>query len=124
MKQKSADAVLVGVGIAVVVAFFLPFLDVGGLIRASAFDVVVGDGVSLWTRFVLTLLPVGGLWLIVAGATGKNARLAGLAFGAGVYGYLGYQVVEAFFATTGVGLWITLIAAAVALVAALASKKR
>ncbi len=124
MTRTSTNKILTGVGIAAVVAFFLPFLDIGGLISASGWDVLTSEGLPWTTRLVLLALPVGGLALIVAGATGsKNARLFGLAFGGGVYGYLGYQVVKAFFATTGIGLWITLAAAAVALGTALFAKK-
>jgi hypothetical protein len=124
MKRDGTNTVLVGAGIAAVVAFFLPFLDIGGLVSASGWDVLTADGVEWTTRLVLLALPLGGLCLIAFGASGsKNARLAGFLFGGGVYGYLGYQLVRAFFATTGIGLWITLAAAAVALGSALFAKK-
>ena len=120
MTRQAANKVLVAIGIAAVVAFFLPFLDLGGLIQASGFDVLVGEGASWTLRLALLGLPIGGLALIVAGATGSpKARLTALAFGGGVYGYLGFQLVRAFFATTGVGLWLTLLAAAAALGVAL-----
>ena len=125
MTRQAANTSLVAIGVAAVVAFFLPFLDLGGLIQASGFDVLVGDGASWTLRLALLGLPVGGLALIVAGATGSpRARLAALAFGGGVYGYLGVQLVRAFFATTGVGLWLTLLAAAAALGVALFTKSR
>lgn len=124
MTRKTANVVLVGAGIASVVAFFLPFLDLGGLVSASGWEILVGDHVPWMTRIAMLALPLGGLGLIVAGASGsKNARLAGFGFGAGVYGYMGFQMVRLFFATTGWGLWLTLAAALVALVAALGSKK-
>lgn len=125
MSRKSANSVLVAVGIAAVVAFFLPFLDIGGLVQASGFDVLVGEGVPWTARLALLALPIGGLALIAAGATNsKKALLAGLAFGGGVYGYLAFQLVRAFFATTGIGLWITLLAAAIALAVPLFTQKR
>lgn len=124
MTRKTANVVLVGAGIASVVAFFLPFLDLGGLVSASGWEILVGDHVPWMTRIAMLALPLGGLAVIVAGASGsKNARLAGFAFGAGVYGYMGFQMVRLFLATTGIGLWLTLAAALVALVAALAAKK-
>jgi hypothetical protein len=125
MTRQSANKLLVGVGIAAVVAFFLPFIDFGGLIQASGFDVLVGDNVTWTVRLALLALPIGGLALIVAGATDSpKARLTALAFGGGVYGYLGFQLVRAFFATTGIGLWLTLAAAATALGVALFTKNR
>lgn len=125
MSRQAANKALVATGVAAVVAFFLPFLDLGGLIQASGFDVLVGEGASWTLRLALLALPVGGVALIVAGATGSpKARLTALAFGGGVYGYLGFQLVRAFFATTGVGLWLTLLAAAAALGVALFTKKR
>lgn len=125
MSQKSSNAVLVGVGIAAIAAFFMPFLDLGGLVSASGWEILVADHVPWSTRLVLLALPVSGLALVGAGATGsKSARLLGVGFGLGVFGYLGYQMVKLFVATTGFGLWLTLIAAAVAIVAGLATRSR
>lgn len=124
MTTKEANGTLVGVGIASVVAFFLPFLDVGGPFTASGWDILLAEHAPWSTRLALLALPIGGLSLCVAGATGSaKARLAGFLFGAGVYGYLGYTMVSLFIATTGVGLWLTLAAAAVAIYAAFAKKK-
>ena len=124
MNRNSANAVLVGAGIASVVAFFLPFIDLGGLASASGWEILTGEHVPWTYRLAMLALPVGGLALIGAGASGsKKARAAGFFFGAGVYGYFGYQIVKVFVATTGVGLWILLAAAAAALVAALTAKK-
>jgi hypothetical protein len=124
MTRKTSNIVLVIVGIAAVVSFFLPFLDVGGLIQASGFDVLIGDNVPWTVRLALLALPIGGAVLIFAGATdNKKARVIGFGFGAGVYGYLGFQLVRAFIATTGIGLWVTLLAAAVAIVVALYTKR-
>jgi hypothetical protein len=124
MTRKTANLVLMGAGIASVVAFFLPFLDLGGLVSASGWEILVGEHIPWTTRIAMLALPLGGLALIGAGASGsKSARLTGFAFGAGVYGYMGFQMVRLFFATTGWGLWLTLAAALVALVAALGSKK-
>lgn len=125
MTTKTASIVWVGTGIAAIVAFFLPFLDLGGPMAASGWDILVADLAPWTTRAALLALPIGGLCLCVAGATGHaRARFAGFLFGAGVFGYLGYSMVRLFLATTGVGLWLTLAAALVALVSALAVKPR
>ena len=125
MTAKSASVIWVGAGIASIVAFFLPFLDLGGPITASGWDILFAEHAPWSTRLALLALPLGGLSLCVAGATGSaRARLAGFAFGAGVYGYLGYSMIRIFLATTGVGLWLTLAAAAAALIAAAAVNRR
>lgn len=125
MTSKRANVVLVGAGIASVVAFFLPFLDLGGIASASGWEILVADHVELMTRIALLALPIGGLALIGAGATRSDrARLVGVAFGLGVYGFLGFQMIRLFVATTGVGLWVTLAAAATAFIAGLAGKRR
>jgi len=41
-----------------------------------------------------------------------------------VFGYLGFQMVKVFFATTGMGLWLTLAAAVAALAVAVGGKSR
>jgi hypothetical protein len=60
--------------------------------------------------------------MLFGGLSGKG-RTAGLVFGLGVLGYLGFQVIRAFFATTGFGLWITIAAAFIGLSAALVARK-
>lgn len=125
MTSKRANVVLVGAGIASVVAFFLPFLDLGGIASASGWEILVADHVELMTRIALLALPIGGLALIGAGAAKSDkARFVGIAFGLGVYGFLGVQMIRIFVATTGVGLWVTLAAAATAFIAGLAGKRR
>ena len=123
MTRKTLNGVLVLVGIAAVVAFFLPFLDVGGLVQASGWDVLVGEGVPWTMRLALLGVPFGGVAMIASGATNyRGARWVGLGFGLSVFGYLGFQMVRLFIATTGWGLWITLAAAATAAVVAVVAK--
>jgi len=125
MSRKSVNGVLVVSGIAAVVAFFLPFLDLGGIASASGWEILVADHVELSMRLALLALPLGGIALIGAGATqSPKARWVGVAFGVGVFGYLGFQMVRLFVATTGWGLWITLLAAAAALGAVAMGKGR
>lgn len=122
---KRANVALVVAGIASVVAFFLPFLDLGGIATASGWEILVADHVELTTRLALLALPIGGLALLgAAAAKSDKARLVGVAFGLGVYGFLGVQMVRLFLATTGVGLWVTLAAAATAFVAGVMGAKK
>ncbi len=120
--QRKAELTIAGAGLATIVAFFLPFLDIGGLFQASGWDVMTSDGASWYNRLLLLGLPLGGLSMLFGGLSGKG-RTAGLVFGLGVLGYLGFQVIRAFFATTGFGLWITIGAAFIGLSAALVARK-
>jgi len=125
MSKTSTNALLLGVGVAAVAAFFMPFLDLGGIASASGWEIMVADPTPWFTRVIMGLVPLSGLALIAASATGaKQARWAGVGFGLAVFGYPGYTVVKLFAATTGLGLWLTLAAAAVALFAGLASRGR
>lgn len=122
--NRKAELTVAGAGAVTIAAFFFPFLDLGGLIQASGWDVLTADGTALWTRLLLLGLPLGGLAMLVGGLSGKaGAKRAGVVFGLGVLGYLGFQVVRAFFATTGWGLWLTIGAAFVGLIAAAGIRK-
>ncbi|MEM9195562.1 MAG: hypothetical protein AAGF12_40725, partial [Myxococcota bacterium] len=112
-------------GLASVVAFFLPFIDLGGMIQASGWDILTKDGVEWNIRLAMLALPLGGLALVFSGlSASRRSRLVGFVFGASVYGYLAFLVIRAFLATTGVGLWVTLAAAALCIVAAVFGKKK
>ena len=120
MTRARANQLLIVSGLASIVAFFLPFLDVGGMFQASGWTIMWHDHMAWTTRLALLALPVGGAALIYAGATqSARSRLFGFLFGAAVYGYMIYILGRMFFATTGVGLWITLVAAGVAIYGAL-----
>lgn len=125
MNAKTSHSVVTVLGIAVTAAFFLPFLDIGGLITASGWDIVTSGDVPTGTRLLFAALPVGGVAMLWAGLTrSPKARLVAFAFGASLLGYIAYQMVKFFFTTTGIGLWITIAAAVAAVVVALASRKR
>ncbi|HBQ19428.1 MAG: hypothetical protein RLO52_26185 [Sandaracinaceae bacterium] len=125
MTRTTQNGLLLTAGLAAVVSFFLPFLDLGGLVSASGWEIMVAEHVPWTMRAALIALPLGGLAMLIAGATGSDkARLVGFGFGAGVFGYLGFQMVKVFFATTGMGLWLTLAAAVAALAVAVGGKSR
>jgi hypothetical protein len=112
-------------GLAVVVAFFLPFLDLGGLISASGWDIVTNEATPLGTRLLLSALPLLGLAMVGAGlAKSRASGLLCLLFGGGVLLYLAYLLFKFFLATTGLGLWITIGAAIIAVGVAAASPSR
>lgn len=122
--KKNANLVVALTGVALTVGFFLPIIDIGGLVRASGWDIVTSDGLSPWTRLAWLLLPAGGLAMAGAGLTGsKAARGISLGVGVGILGYAAWQTIRVFFATTGVGLWLILVGAIVAVVAGFASRK-
>jgi hypothetical protein len=122
--SKRGQTALVLSGLALVVGFFLPWVDVGGIFTVSGFSMVWRAEGAGTTRLLLGLVPLVGALLAVAGLTGsrKTTGIA-LAAGGGILGYFIYSFTRAFFATTGIGLWLVLAAASVALVAGLASKK-
>jgi hypothetical protein len=125
MTRKALGGVLALLGIATVVAFFLPFFDIGHGISASGWDMLWNGRGLAWTwRLAMLGVPIGGLAMIGAGASGhKSARWIGAGFGVGVFGYMTVQLVRLFFATTGWGMWITLVVAAAAIGLAFFAKK-
>ena len=112
-------------GAALLIGFFLPWLDVGlgGLGAASGLDMVVkGNGLSA-VRVVLGLVPLAGAVLLAAAIKGGAALpKVSLAVGLGLLGYGVYQVGRSFLAITGLGLWLVIAAAIVALVAPLVAR--
>jgi hypothetical protein len=109
---------LVFAGVALMVGFFLPWIDLGGFVRVSGFDAVWHGGAAWYTRGLLALLPFAGAALALAGLTGsRSAPLLGLGVGGGVLGYVLVKTVWSFVETTGWGMWLVLGGATVALVA-------
>lgn len=124
MEERASGWWVGAIGVAVVVAFFLPFIDIG-LVAVSGWEMLTANHGSLEMRIALGLLPIAGLGLIVSALAGpKAARFAGAAFGIGVFGYTALALVRAFFATSGYGLWITLAAAVAGLAAPLVIRRR
>lgn len=126
MEHSRTRSVAAFAGIVLVVGFFLPWFDVGGLVAMSGFDLVTSGDVDLLTRILIALVPLAGLSLLASAAT-NHARTKSVAIvtGLGILGYTGYQTAKAFVQLTGYGLWAILGAAIVAIVVGLAlpSKK-
>ena len=108
-------------GAAIVLGFFLPWIDVGGHVKVSGWDFVREGGFAWHTRLLLALCPIAGGSLAIAGFTrARSAASAAIATGAGILGYVVYKMAYGFIKLTGVGLWMVLAAAAIALVMGLA----
>jgi hypothetical protein len=125
MNVSRANWLLVGAGAALVVGFFLPWLDLGRVIGMSGWDMVRSGHASTWTKVVLALVPLLGAGLAFAGlGGGKRAANAALVAGGAIVGYTTYKVAYGFFKTTGIGLWLVLTAAAVALIVGLVNRSK
>ena len=112
-------------GLALVFGFFMPWIDILGLVNASGWDLVRDDHLGLGTRAVIGLCPVaGGALAFAAFNKSENAAWIALASGLGVLGYTGFKVAYAFTKITGWGLWLVLAAGGVSLVLGLATKRR
>lgn len=121
MKQR--DTWLAVVGAAIVFGFFLPWIDVGGAAKISGWDFVRQSGLAWHTRLLLAMCPIAGLSLAIAGFTrAKGAVNVALGTGAGILGYVVYKVGYGFIKVTGIGLWMVLAAAAIALVVGLTAR--
>jgi hypothetical protein len=125
MEKKSGNVVLIGAGIALVVGFFLPWIDVGGIVGVSGWELLRTSEISLLTRLVFLAAPVGGVALILAGLGGGRAA-SNVAIGTGsvILGYTVYKVAYTFFKISGVGLWLVLAAGVIALIVGIATRAK
>jgi hypothetical protein len=111
-------------GIALVVGFFMPWIDVGGLHGVSGYDLVKNEHLATSTRLILALCPLGGALLALAAfARSAAAAKISVAMGAGVLGYTTFKLAYGFLKVTGWGLWMVLAGGAVALVLGLSGRK-
>ncbi|MGZ5968835.1 MAG: hypothetical protein ACXWP4_14280 [Polyangiales bacterium] len=117
MDGKTARSTIALIGLALVVGFFLPWIDMGWGLRVSGMDVVRhGSSGSLFYLMML-LVPIGGLAMVVTAIGGsKYVRLTSAATGLLLVGYGVVKTVHAFFATTGFGLWLVIAASCAALI--------
>jgi hypothetical protein len=122
--SKRGQTGLALAGLALVVGFFLPWIDVGGVFTVSGFAMVWrGEGGGIG-RFLLAMVPLVGVALACAGVLGsRKAAGIALAAGGGIFGYFLWTLARGFIATTGIGLWLVLGASVAALVFGLTAKK-
>jgi hypothetical protein len=110
-------------GAAILFGFFLPWIDVGGAVTVSGWDFVREGSLAWHTRLLLALCPIAGGSLAVAGFTrARGAASAAIVTGAAILGYVVYKMAYGFIKVTGVGLWMVLAAAALALVVGLTAR--
>jgi hypothetical protein len=125
MKASKVNALVVVAGLALVVGFFLPWIDLGIGPRASGLDVVRHATDSGFFRWMVLAVPVLGLAMVLTGATGsRHARVVSLATGFVLVGYGVFKTVHTFFAVSGFGLWLVIAAGCAALVVPLLAAKQ
>jgi hypothetical protein len=122
MQSKQLPVIIVGA--ALVVGFFLPWIDVAGAGGLSGWDIARSGHFSLFTRLIVAIVPIGGTAMVLAGLAGARASGVALGTGAAILGYTTYKVVYVFFKITGLGLWLVLAGAVAALVLGLAFRQR
>src|SRR5688572_14835547 len=126
MEHSRTRSVAAFAGIVLVVGFFLPWFDLGGLVAMSGFDLVRSGDVDLLTRILIALVPGAGLSPLASAATNTaRTKTVAILTGLGILGYTVYQTAKAFLQLTGYGLWAILAAAVIAVIVGLAlpSKK-
>ena len=126
MTRDTNASLLLGLtGVAMVLGFFLPFLDVGAVATASGWDIVTSARFAWTTRLAVGALPIAGGVLALAGFAGAaEARKISFAVGATALGFMAFKLAWGFLKVTGVGLWLVIAAAAVALVVGAARPSR
>lgn len=68
MDRKTLSIIL---GVALIASFFLPYLNVAGILKVSGLDIVTGKGMmgeeakGSIDRFLLLLAPLAGILLLV-----------------------------------------------------------
>src|SRR5215510_9562584 len=114
-------ALLAAAGAAMVVGFFLAWVDLGDFGSTSGFDLARDGG---WTNHALALAPLAGVGLIALGLRGaREARSLGVLTGVVVLGWTAYQAGHDVVRWLQWGGWLA-IAGAAALIGSGAAKQR
>ena len=122
MKEKH-NIWIAGAGLTLMVAFFLPWFDLGLGQGASGWDIARASELASLTRLAVVLTPILGLLMVVSGlAASQNAGRLSVGTGSAILGFTAYKIVDAFVTVSGVGLWLVLGAGLVAVVAGLVLK--
>ena len=121
--QEKHNIWIAGAGATLMVAFFLPWFDVGLGQGASGWDITRAEELASLTRLAVLLTPILGFFMFISGlAASKNAGRLSVGTGAAILGFTAYKIVDAFVMVSGVGLWLVLGAGLVAVVAGLVLK--
>ncbi len=116
MNPKTARTLIAASGAALLIGFFLPWVDIGFGPTISGFGVArAANGASMFSA-MLWLIPFGGLAMLASALAGsRHARLVSVLVGLSLVGYAVVKTVHAFFATTGLGLWVVIAASLAAI---------
>lgn len=135
MNRKTITIIL---GALIILAFFLPYINVAGFLKFSGFEIVTGkemsEGKGAAERYVILLAPIAGILLLAGGLTGKSILprpvLGVLALVGTLYIIIrgmmetNGQGMSQVFSLLGIGFWLSLIASiAVFAIPALAPEK-
>lgn len=111
MDPKTARTLIAATGAALLIGFFLPWVDIGFGPTISGYTVARATNSASVFSSMLWLIPVGGLAMMVSALMGsRHARLLSVLVGLALVGYAVVKTVHAFFATTGFGLWVVIAA--------------
>ncbi len=104
--SRSSQALAVP-GILLVVAFFLPWLDIAGVVGASGYDIATSGGPT--THYLYWLVPIlGALLAATALADSKSARSVALLVGGLVVGTVLYYMGKLAIFGMSWGLWMVI----------------
>jgi hypothetical protein len=109
-------------GVTLVIAFFMPWVKAGSLLSSSGFGLLFVSGemvevVSGSYRFLLVLVPLFGALLVTGGVLAWRATQWLAVGGAAVILGFGFiQLVRVFLTSTGVGMWLVVVASMLCLV--------
>lgn len=109
-------AVYVGCGLALLLGFFMPWFKVGNMLSVSGMGLVFtqGDVVGMLSganRFLLVAVPVLGALLLVGGGLGYRVTSWVAVIGASIILIYGlFTVMQLFISSTGLGMWLVILA--------------
>ncbi len=120
MGRGGARVIMTIAGISILVGFFMPWVDFGGIEDASGFTLLRKVDLPTSWLAVLLAVPAGGLFLAAAGLSGvRFSRYLALLVGALIMGYGAYRAFQVFFSVTGPGIWLIAVGALIALIVGL-----
>jgi hypothetical protein len=117
----TARLLMIVTGTGFVAGFFMPWVSLGSAAHVSGFGLLTtsGEMVDLITgphQFLLFAVPIVGAGLIAAGMSGRRFG-PWLSIGAGLLIVVGgfYTAIRTFLSATGIGTWIVVFSALIAL---------
>ncbi len=108
-------------GAALLIGFFLPWVKIGALLTVSGLSLLVSSGemvgmLSGSNRFLLIAVPLLGILLLGGSILGKRITRALAVVGAGLFLLGGFLItIRLFVSSTGLGMWLVLFSAILAL---------